>query len=253
MSLQLIGVGKAYGDPPVPVLEGIDLTVESGTFTAIVGASGSGKSTLLRIVAGMTEPDLGEVTMDGRPPHELRRDKEVGWMAQRPALLPWRRVRDNIALAQSINPRPDRDLPSPDALLEMVGLGHVADHFPHQLSGGMQQRVSLARTLAVGASLWLMDEPFASLDELTRETLADDLLHIWETVRPTVLWVTHHIPEAVSLADHIVLLTPGPGRVADVIDVDLARPRDPTSSAFQSVVRQARGILRGAQPNRVVA
>ena len=100
----------------------------------------------------------------------------------------------------------------------------------------MQQRVALARTLAIGAPLWLMDEPFSALDELTREALAEDLLRIWQQVRSTVLWVTHHIPEAVSLADHIVLLTPGPGRVAGTIDVDLARPRDPTSPAFQAVV-----------------
>jgi len=253
VSLQVRDVSKAFGDPPVPALEGIDFTVESGTFTAIVGASGCGKSTLLRIVAGMTEPDAGAVTMEGRSPHDLRRGKEVGWMAQRPALLPWRRVRDNVALAQSINHRPERRLPSPDDLLEMVGLGHVAAHYPHQLSGGMQQRVALARTLAIGAPLWLMDEPFAALDELTRETLAEDLLDIWQQVRSTVLWVTHHIPEAVALADHIVLLTPGPGRVAGVVDVDLARPRDPTSAPFQAVVRQARRILRGAQPNRVVA
>ncbi|MFO7293664.1 MAG: ABC transporter ATP-binding protein [Actinomycetes bacterium] len=253
MSLQLRGVTKTFGDPPVPALEGIDFTAETGTFTAIVGASGSGKSTLLRIVAGMTEPDAGEVTMGGRTPDELRRGKEVGWMAQRPALLPWRRVRDNIALAQSINPRPDRELPSPDELLEMVGLSHVAGSYPRELSGGMQQRVALARTLAIGAPLWLMDEPFSALDELTREALAEDLLRIWQQVRSTVLWVTHHIPEAVSLADHIVLLTPGPGRVAGTIDVDLARPRDPTSPAFQAVVRQARMILRGAQAKRVVA
>jgi ABC-type nitrate/sulfonate/bicarbonate transport system ATPase subunit len=135
----------------------------------------------------------------------------------------------------------------------MVGLSHVAGSYPRELSGGMQQRVALARTLAIGAPLWLMDEPFSALDELTREALAEDLLRIWQQVRSTVLWVTHHIPEAVSLADHIVLLTPGPGRVAGTIDVDLARPRDPTSPAFQAVVRQARMILRGAQAKRVVA
>src|SRR5690606_4581598 len=181
-SLQPSGVTKTFGDPPVPALEGIDFTAETGTFTAIVGASGSGKSTLLRIVAGMTEPDAGEVTMGGRTPDELRRGKEVGWMAQRPALLPWRRVRDNIALAQSINPRPDRELPSPDELLEMVGLSHVAGSYPRELSGGMQQRVALARTLAIGAPLWLMDEPFSALDELTREALAEDLLRLWQQV-----------------------------------------------------------------------
>lgn len=246
MKLALTDLGKSYGDPPVPALEGIELEAAEGSFTAVVGASGSGKSTLLRIIGGLTEPTTGRVTMGGRTPHQLRRDKAVGWMAQRPALLPWRTVLDNVALAQSLNPHPERQVSPPDDLLKLVGLSGSSRSYPGQLSGGMQQRVALARTLAIGAPLWLMDEPFSSLDELTRESLAAELLAIWQGLRPTVVWVTHHIPEAVTLADRIVLLTPGPGRMAGILEVDLPRPRDATSIPFQDVVRQARAILRSS-------
>lgn len=245
--LVVSGLGKDFGDPPVSALTDIDLTAEQGSFTAVVGASGSGKSTLLRIIGGLVEPSAGKVTMGGKAPEELRRDKAVGWMAQRPALLPWRRAIENVSLAQSINPRPQRHLPKPSQLLEMVGLGGSARSYPGELSGGMQQRVALARTLAIGAPLWLMDEPFSSLDELTREALAVDLLGLWAEFGPTVVWVTHHIPEAVAMADQIILLTPGPGTVAGRIAVDLPRPRDVTSTSFQDVVRGARAILAGAR------
>ncbi|HEX2154494.1 MAG TPA: ABC transporter ATP-binding protein [Acidimicrobiia bacterium] len=250
--LRVVSLSKSYGDPPVPALDEIDFASPSGSFTAVVGASGSGKSTLLRIIGGLTVASSGQVTMDGLAPDELRRRKAVGWMAQRPALLPWRRVIDNVTLAQSINPRP-RTLPDPDQLLSMVGLAEAALAYPGELSGGMQQRAALARTLAIGAPLWLMDEPFSSLDELTRETLADDLLDIWASATPTVVWVTHHIPEAVSLADRLLVFTPRPGRIAGLVEVDLPRPRDATSGAFQSVVREARQLLRGAPRAEVVA
>lgn len=253
MSLEVVSLSKSYGVPPVPALSDVTFTADDGSFTAVVGASGSGKSTLLRLVGALTEPSSGRVSMGGRRPEELRAEKAIGWMAQRPALLPWRSVIDNIALAQTINRRPERVLADPTHLLDLVGLADVAAAFPGELSGGMQQRVALARTLAIGAPLWLMDEPFSSLDELTREALADDVLALWGSVRPTVIWVTHHIPEAVALADRIVVLTPRPGRVAGVVAVDVARPRDPTSPPFQEVVRQVRGLLRGVQPAEVVA
>lgn len=242
--LDVAQVSKSFGDPAVPALKDVSLTAEPGSITAVVGASGSGKSTLLRIVGGLTEPTSGKVVMGGRSPGELRKAKAVGWMAQRPALLPWRTVLDNVSTAQTINRQPGRSLAVPTQLLEMVGLSSSASAYPHQLSGGMQQRVALARTLAIGAQLWLMDEPFSSLDELTRERLTRDLLELWLSVRPTVLWVTHHIPEAVTIADQIVVLTPQPGRVVGTINVDTPRPRDPTSPPFQSVVRDVRSVLR---------
>lgn len=237
-------LSKVFGEPPVPALEGIDFGARPGAITAVVGASGSGKSTLLRIIGALTEATSGAVSIGGRSPGEVLAAKEVGWMAQRPALLPWRRVIENVSLAQTINPQPDRPLEDPARLLAMVGLARWEDAYPASLSGGMQQRVALARTMAIGAPLWLMDEPFASLDELTREALTADLLRIWGDLRPTVIWVTHHIPEAVELADRIVILTPSPGRLAGLVEVDLPRPRDPTTLEFQDVVREVRAVLR---------
>lgn len=242
----LDGVSKTFG--ATSALVDIALTMESGSFTAVVGASGSGKSTLLRLLGGLDEPSTGTIEIGGRTPQENRRSKRVGWMAQQPALLPWKTVEQNVALAQSINPRPDRRIPGPRELIAMVGLSGQLDAYPYTLSGGMQQRVALARTLAVGAPLWLMDEPFAALDEMNRARLADDLLEIWRSIRPTVIWVTHHLSEAVKLADQIVLLTSGPGRVAGIVEVDVIRPRDETSAEFQEIVRRARDILWSTMP-----
>lgn len=253
MHIEATRLTRTFGDPPVPALIDVDLTAPSGSFTSVVGASGSGKSTLLRILGGLIEPTSGKVEVGGLTPDELRRRKAVGWMAQRTALLPWRSVIDNIALAQSINPQPGREVTEPMDLLATVGLADVSAAYPGELSGGMQQRVALARTLAIGAPVWLMDEPFSSLDELTREALATDLLEIWSAVQPTVVWVTHHIPEAVAMSDRIVLLTPRPGRVAGVLEVDLPRPRDPTSVPFQEMVREARSILALARRAEAVA
>lgn len=253
MPIEATGLTKAFGDPPMPALVDVDFTAPSASFTSVVGASGSGKSTLLRIIGGLTVPTEGSITIGGLTPDELRRRKAVGWMAQRTALLPWRSVLENISLAQSINPQRDRQVPSPMDLLATVGLTDVAAAYPGELSGGMQQRVALARTLAIGAPVWLMDEPFSSLDELTREALAADLLEIWAAVQPTVVWVTHHIPEAVAMSDRIVLLTPRPGRVAGVLEIDLPRPRDPTSAPFQELVREARSILALAHRTEAVA
>lgn len=253
LHIEVAGLTKTFGEPPVPALTNVDLVAPPASFTSVVGASGSGKSTLLRIIGGLIEPTGGRVEVGGLTPDELRRRKAVGWMAQRTALLPWRSVIDNIALAQSINSQPGRTVARPTELLATVGLADVAAAYPGELSGGMQQRVALARTLAIGAPVWLMDEPFSSLDELTRETLAADLLEIWASVQPTVVWVTHHIPEAVAMSDRIVLLTPRPGRVAGVLEVDLPRPRDPTSGPFQETVREARSILKLAHRAEAVA
>lgn len=239
------GVTKVHEDPAVRALDDIDLVVEPGTITAVVGASGSGKSTLLRLLGGLDTPTSGSVTIGDRSPDDVRRSKDVGWMAQQPALLPWRTVGENVALAQTITSLSHRrPLPDPDLLIELVGLTEFERALPGALSGGMQQRVALARTLATGAPLWLMDEPFASLDELTRESLGRELLDMWSRFEPTVVWVTHHVPEAVRLADQVAVLTPRPGRVAGIVDVNIARPRDDTSTPFQDVIREVRSLLR---------
>ncbi len=240
-------VAKSYGDPPLGALEEVCFTAEPGTITAVVGASGSGKSSLLRLIGGLDTPTDGAISIGEQSPDEIRRSKGIGWMAQHPALLPWRTVAENVSLAQTINIRPGRPLPDPDNLIELVGLAEFESALPGTLSGGMQQRAALARTLAIGAAVWLMDEPFASLDELTRQSLGDDLLDMRVRFAPTVVWVTHHIPEAVRLADQVVVLTPRPGRVAGTVPVGLNRPRDDTALPFQDVVREIRDLLQGGR------
>jgi NitT/TauT family transport system ATP-binding protein len=226
-------------------LQAINLHLQPGEFVSLVGVSGCGKSTLMRLIAGLQTPTQGNIWLDGHPPDAARAAKQIGWMAQQAALLPWRTVRQNVQLAHKINPQPPQtDLPSPHDLLEMVGLTEFADAYPLTLSGGMQQRAALARTLATGAAVWLMDEPFAALDELTRELLAGELLHLWQQFRPTVLWITHNLHEAIRLSDRVVVLTPRPGTIAGEIAVPLPRPRDDTSAAFQALLRQARALLR---------
>ncbi len=228
----------------VEALASVTLRVRSGEFVVVLGPSGCGKSTLLRLIADQLAPTAGEVRLDGRPPSAARRRKAIAWMAQNPALLPWLTVRENVILPRRVNRRHQRPAPDVHHLLAMVGLADFADAYPAALSGGMQQRVALARTLAIGAPLWLMDEPFAALDALTREVLADEVLCLWERFRPTVLWVTHDMAEAVRLADRVVVLTARPGRVRRVVAVPLSRPRDPTEARVTALVRELRELLR---------
>ena len=244
-NLSFRSVTKRFSSPQVTALEEVDLEMAAGSVTAVIGVSGSGKSTLLRLAGGLDDVTKGQILIGGKAPEKVRHSKEVGWMSQHPALLPWRTAAENIKLAQTFNPQPGRAMASPGELLGLVGLADFADAYPPALSGGMQQRVSLARTLAVRAPLWLMDEPFAALDELTRDSLAEEVIGLWAVDRPTVIWVTHHIGEAVKLADEIVVLTPSPGRVGSRFTIDLERPRDETSAAFQMIVRRARAILHG--------
>ncbi len=235
------------GNERLTALHKMSLIVQPGEFVSIVGPSGCGKSTLLRLVAGLVEPTWGVVRLTNQPPAILRAQKQIGWMAQKPALLPWRTVHENVALPLQVNrqpPSPYTTHHSPAELLHMVGLSDFANAYPHTLSGGMQQRTALARTLATGASLWLMDEPFAALDELTRETLAGELLALWQRFQPTVLWVTHHLAEAVRLSDRILLISPRPGTVCGEITIPLPHPRDDTAADFQTLLRQARAILQ---------
>ncbi|MAU00411.1 MAG: sulfonate ABC transporter ATP-binding protein [Anaerolineaceae bacterium] len=226
-------------------LQNIDLHIQPGEFVSLVGVSGCGKSTLMRLIAGLQTPTQGIIWLDGQPPEAARAAKQIGWMAQQAALLPWRTVLENVTLAQKINRQIGKnDTSSPEDLLKMVGLTEFADAYPLTLSGGMQQRAALARTLATGAAVWLMDEPFAALDELTRELLAGELLHLWHQFRPTVLWITHNLHEAIRLSDRVVVLTPRPGTIAGKLTVPLPRPRDDTSMEFQELLRQARALLR---------
>jgi NitT/TauT family transport system ATP-binding protein len=245
--IALSGVSHAFG--PTRALDGVDLTVEPGTFVTLFGPSGCGKSTLLRMVAGLLRPDRGTVLIHGDQPERACAAKEVGFVPQAPALLPWRSVLDNVRLPRQVNRRAPASRLDPMDILQRVGLGDVAHLLPAALSGGMAQRVAIARALAVGPSVLLMDEPFAALDELTRESLRQVLLDLWEADRKTVLFVTHNPTEAVVLSDRVAVLSPRPGRVVRVIPVDLPRPRAPEierTGPGVALENEVRAALRAA-------
>jgi NitT/TauT family transport system ATP-binding protein len=209
----------------VKALGGISLAIDHGEFVTIVGQSGCGKTTLLKILAGLLARSAGAVTLRGEPVNGPRRD--IGVVFQDPVLLPWRTVLDNVMLPIEVL-RLSRDTYRGRAveLLRLVGLDGFEDKYPHELSGGMRQRVALARALVHDPSLLLMDEPFGALDAMTREFMNLELLRIWQEAKKTVVFITHSIPEAVFLADRVVVMSARPGRIQEVVTVDLPRPRD---------------------------
>lgn len=245
MHIQLRDLYHAYpqpGKPPLTVFENFNLDLDSGQFTVILGPSGCGKSTLLRLLAGLLQPTRGTILLDGAPPHRAIQHKRIGFLAQNPALLPWRTALQNVALAQRVNPQ-TASLPAPRTLLNLVGLTDFAAAYPHTLSGGMAHRLALARTLATAPDLWLMDEPFAALDELTREQLTADLLELWAARRPTVIWVTHHVYEALRIADTVLVFSPRPMRLLARWNLPDPRPRREDTSEFQALLRAVRTAL----------
>ena len=209
---------------------------------AVIGPSGCGKSTLLRLVANLLQPSTGRISAGGKSPAQASAERRIAWMSQSPALLPWRTARGNVALTAQFMPSGKARL-TPEAALERVGLSDAADIYPFMLSGGMQQRLALARTLTLPADLWLMDEPFAALDELTRERLTGDLLELWRPYRATVLWVTHNLSEALRLADRVLVLSPRPARLIADVKVDLPRPREDDDPDFLTLRAQLRKAL----------
>jgi NitT/TauT family transport system ATP-binding protein len=235
--ISLNHVGKLFGDGQVRALEDVSFNVHPGEFVSLVGPSGCGKTTLLRIINGLITPEEGTVTVMGRPPEP---GPDLAMVFQSARLLPWRTIAGNIEFALALRghdkaERRRRAL----ALLGAVGLRDFADAFPHQLSGGMQQRVGLARALAVEPKVLLMDEPFAALDAMTREVLRKELLQMWARRRMAIVFVTHDIDEAVYLSQRVVLLRPRPGRIDEVVEVDFPEPRwehDPRATpAFASL------------------
>ena len=224
--IRIEGISKSFGT--VAALAPVDITVEPGEVVTLLGPSGCGKTTLLRIVAGLDTPTTGTLTIDGDAPVEARAHKRIGFVPQSPALLPWRTVEANARLLQDVNKAANpASLPDVVALLEQVGLAEFRTAYPHQLSGGMQQRVALVRAFALGAPYLLMDEPFAALDEITRADMRHLLAALCEPLNTAVLFVTHSLPEAVYLSDRVAVLSSRPGRIIDSVDVDLARPRTP--------------------------
>ena len=235
-------------DASVEALREVSLEVGEHEFVTLIGPSGCGKSTLLRIVGGLIDPTGGYITIRGRSALEAQRTKDIGFVFQQPALLPWRTVVDNIELPFQLNKGSGADrLCSTEEILALVGLGAFAKAHPYQLSGGMQQRVAIARALIFDPALLLMDEPFGALDEITREGMRYELLRIWGQSRKTVIFVTHSIPEAIVLSDRVVVLSPRPGEVREVIDVALPRPRTMDIESTAEFVRLAdhlRHLLR---------
>jgi NitT/TauT family transport system ATP-binding protein len=243
----LSGVTKRFGTTAAPVLDGVDLSIARGSFFTVIGPSGTGKSTLLRVLAGLLEPDAGVVSVFGEPPAEASRAKHLGWVPQSPALLPWRTVADNVRLPLQINRQARCEPRDLEAILARLRLGHAKNLLPAQLSGGMRQRVAIARAFSFAPTLLLMDEPFAGLDEITREQVAHLLLELWQTERPTVVFVTHSVTEAVLLSDKVAVM--GEGKLTAPLDVLLPRPRPEgieDSPAFHELTSQLRGQLRKA-------
>nr|WP_279530097.1 ABC transporter ATP-binding protein [Halospeciosus flavus] len=237
-------VTKRYGegDSGTLALEDVSFEAHDGEFLVIVGPSGCGKTTLFRIIAGLEEPTSGEVRIHGDPIEGPGMDR--GMVFQEYLLFPWRTVLENVKFGLE-----QQDVSEAEAeeramkMLDLVGLADEAEKFPKELSGGMKQRVGIARALAVDPEILLMDEPFGSVDAQTRDALHDELLRIWNETNKTVLFVTHDVDEAVKLADRVVVLQPSPGRVKEVVDVDLDRPRDRTDEAFATYENRIRELI----------
>lgn len=247
------GVHKVFGGggaDDVTALAGIDLAVTPGEFVSLIGPSGCGKSTLLRLIGDLLEPTAGTVTVFAKPAHQARLDQDYGMVFQHPGLFDWRSVAANIELPLELHDwsKPDRSARSA-AMLELVRLEEFGGHYPRQLSGGMQQRVSIARALSFEPRLLLMDEPFGALDEMTREHMQGELLRIWRETETTVVFVTHSIPEATFLSNRVVVLSPRPGRISSVVEVDLGDRTDDTREdpEFFRVATEVREALRAVE------
>ena len=233
-------------DSPVYALSDVDLAVERGEFVSFIGPSGCGKTTLLRVCADLERPSAGRVLVDGMTPEQARLNRAYGYVFQAPALYPWRSVEKNITLPLEIMGIPAREQAARvKRYLDMVNLGGFEKKYPWQLSGGMQQRASIARALSFEPDLLFMDEPFGALDEIVRDHLNEQLLRLWAETRKTVLFVTHSIPEAVFLSTRIVVMSPRPGRIIDVIDSDLPRERSLEIRETPEFLRIAHRVREG--------
>ncbi|HEX9738586.1 MAG TPA: ABC transporter ATP-binding protein [Candidatus Limnocylindria bacterium] len=230
-------------------LSGIDLLIGQGEFVSLIGPSGCGKSTLLRLIGDLTVPTSGTVMVNGKPAQQARVDRDYGIVFQSPVLFDWRNVEENVRLPLELigTEKAAREARVTE-MLELVELSDFRRHHPYQLSGGMQQRVSIARALAFEPALLLMDEPFGALDEMTRERMNSEVLKVWAQTGITVVFVTHSIPEAVFLSSRVAVMSARPGRITKVVDIDLPRPRTVETREnrrYFELVTEVREALRG--------
>jgi NitT/TauT family transport system ATP-binding protein len=253
-AVEISNISKVFNlgtNNQVDALTDINLSIASGEFVSLIGPSGCGKSTLLRLIANLIEPTSGDLIVNGKSAKQARLDQDYGMAFQQSGLFEWRTVAKNIELPLELKgwdkaKRHERAL----EMLELVKLSDFANHFPWQLSGGMQQRVAIARALAVHPSLLLMDEPFGALDEMTREHMQSELLSICRASGTTVVFVTHSIPEAVYLSNRVVVMSPRPGRVTEIVDVSIEGERNDATrdnSAFFKGITAVREALRGVE------
>jgi NitT/TauT family transport system ATP-binding protein len=245
MKLETHNLGKTFrrAGAAIEALREVNVSVKDGEFISIVGASGCGKTTLLRILDGLIQPTEGAVSIDGKIVDKPGPDR--GFVFQQDGLFPWRTVMRNALFGPEVQRKdPGATRAVAETVLRLVGLGGFDDYFPHELSGGMRQRVNLARALTVGPEVLLMDEPFASLDAQTREIMQGELLRIWREARKTVVFVTHQIDEAVYLSDRVLVFTVRPGRIKEEVLIDLPRPRELTIKRTPEFVRYADRIWR---------
>jgi NitT/TauT family transport system ATP-binding protein len=248
-AVSLRSVGRTFAGGEVVALEEIDLEIAPREFVSLIGPSGCGKSTLLRIVGDLIQPSSGEVVVNGKTAHQARRDRDYGIVFQDAVLYDWRTVARNISLPLELagwdRGRRDKRV---NEMLELVELTGFEKRHPWELSGGMQQRVSIARALSFSPALLLMDEPFGALDEMTRERLNAELLRIWQETQSTIVFVTHSIAEAVFLSTRVVVMSPRPGRITEIIPIDLPQPRTNATREeprFFELVTQVREALHG--------
>ncbi|MBB4652143.1 NitT/TauT family transport system ATP-binding protein [Aminobacter niigataensis] len=254
ISIKNLSVSFRTKTSTVTALDDVSFDIAPGSFLSIVGPSGCGKTTLLKILSGVLQPTSGTVLFDGEPLSRLKTQGQVGYVFQRPLLLPWRTTLDNVMLTMEVArrgmSRAEREAEA-RRWLKIAGLQGFEERFPHELSGGMQQRVSICRALAFQPRILLMDEPFAALDEITRETLQEELLLLWAQTETTVVFITHSIPEAVLLSEQIVVMSARPGRVLERIPVPFERPRTEETRErpeFLALASHIRGLLRHRDP-----
>ena len=237
------------GRGTMTALSGIDLSIGQGEFVSLIGPSGCGKSTLLRLIGDLTVPTGGTVEVNGKPARQARVDRDYGIVFQSPVLFDWRNVEENVRLPlELIGTEKAAREARVNEMLELVELSDFRRHHPYQLSGGMQQRVSIARALAFEPALLLMDEPFGALDEMTRERMNSEVLKVWAQTSITVVFVTHSIPEAVFLSSRVAVMSARPGRITKVVDIDLPRPRTVETREnrrYFELVTEVREALRG--------